>query len=142
MNDGLRTYEQVPLGRMLWLWGSLAAGLAGLAYVLIWGLWRCVIRRWFAGTREPVLTIPLASTLALLLPVPFFFTQSFLQLGDRTAASLLLAASTGMLPFAMAWGLWRAWKGGHTSDRIALAAVLQLLAVLAAWGLVPFRLWQ
>lgn len=148
MNDGLRTYEQVPWGRMLWLWGTLAAGLAGLAYVLVWGLWCCVIRRRSAAsttataTTAPVLTIPLASILALLLPVPFFYTQSFLQLGDRTAASLLLAAATGLLPFAMAWGLWRARQRGHTSDRIALAAVLQLLAVLAAWGLVPFRLWQ
>lgn len=138
ISDGLRTYEQTSAGRMFLLWASLAAGLAGLAYVLVRGLWHCGTRRSFQGT----LAIPLASTLVLLLPVPFFYSQSFLELGDRTAATLLLAAVTGILPVAMAWGVWRGRRDGHIGDRIALVAVLQCLALLAVWGLIPFRLWH
>ena len=138
ISDGLRTYEQASPGRMFLLWASLAAGLAGLAYVLVWGLWRFVARRGVEGA----LAIPLASTLALLLPAPFFATQSFLELGDQTAASLLLAAVTAILPLAMAWGLWQGRRDGSAGDRIALVAVLQCLTVLALWGLIPFRLWH
>eukprot|EP01034_Spumella_vulgaris_P028228 gene28228-35050_t len=89
---------------------SMAAGLAGLLYVLVGGVWR--LRRAFGrrqgGGARNALALPLATTLALLLPVPFFLTQSFLELGDRTAASLLLMAVTAALAPAMAWGLWRA----------------------------------
>ena len=138
ISDGLRTYEQTSSARMFLLWASLAAGLAGLAYVLAWGLWRCIRQRSVDG----VLGAPLAATLALLLPVPFFYSQSFLELGDRTAASVLLAGATAILPVAMAWGLWRGRRDGQPGDRIALIAVLQCLAVLAVWGLIPFRLWH
>jgi CubicO group peptidase (beta-lactamase class C family) len=161
VSDGLHTYEQVAPARMLLLWLSLAAGLAGLAYVLLCGIWRLLPRRRRSGEHTRLggdgaaapsaapsagplaapLAAPLAGTLALLLPVPLFLSQSYLQLGDRTAASLLLVAVTGALPLAMAWGLWRAWRGRNWRDGLALAAVLQLLAVLAAWGLIPFRLW-
>lgn len=142
VSDGLRTFEQASLMRMLLLWTSLAAGLAGWLYVLVFGLWRLVLRRMRAGKANDALAVPLAATLALLLPLPLFLMQSFLHLGDRTMASLTLAAVTGVLPLAMAWGLWRAWHRGSIGDRIALAAVLQLLAVMAAWGLIPFRLWH
>jgi hypothetical protein len=93
------------------------------------------------GGAPNALALPLATTLALLLPVPFFLTQSFLELGDRTAASLLLMAVTAALPPAMAWGLWLAQRARAWFDCLALVAVLQFLAVLAAWGLIPFRLW-
>lgn len=145
VSDGLRTYEQASPGRMLLLWSSLGAGLAGLLYVLICGLWRLLPGRRNSGegARKAggALAAPLAGTLALLLPLPLFLSQSYLQLGDRTPASLLLVAVTGALPLAMAWGLWRAWRRRSWRDSLALAAVLQLLAVLAAWGLIPFRLW-
>jgi hypothetical protein len=145
VSDGLHTYEQAAPSRVLLLWLSLAAGLAGLAYVLLCGIWRLLPRSRRSGERTRLagggLAAPLVGTLALLLPVPLFLSQSYLQLGDRTAASLLLVAVTGALPLAMAWGLWRAWRGRNWRDGLALVAVLQLLAVLAAWGLIPFRLW-
>ncbi len=138
IHDGLKTYEQRSVVSMIGLWVSLGAGLAGLVYVLLVGLWRCMAQ----ATSLGALALPLASVLTLLLPVPFFLTQSFFALGDRTAASILLAMATGLLPLAMGWGLRRAWKGKHVRDQIALAMVLQCLAVLAVWGLIPFRLWH
>ena len=143
VTDGLRTFEQASWTRMALLWASMAAGLGGLLYVLVGGVWR--LRRAFGrrqgGGAPNALALPLAATLALLLPVPFFLTQSFLELGDRTAASLLLMAVTAALAPAMAWGLWRAQRARAWFDCLALVAILQFLAVLAAWGLIPFRLW-
>jgi hypothetical protein len=42
------------------------------------------------------------SVILLFVPVPFFLLQSFVSIGDLTAASLLLAISTFLLPFGLA----------------------------------------
>ncbi|MGK5078890.1 serine hydrolase domain-containing protein [Janthinobacterium sp. HLX7-2] len=146
LSDGLRSYERASMLRMLVLWGSLALGAVGLLYVLLVGLWRAARRTLRRGDH---LFAPLLSMLALLLPAPFFYFQSYLRLGDVTAASVLLALATGALPLAMAIGLARCWRSrGSESgalekwDWVALLAALQLLLVLAWWGLLPLRLWQ
>lgn len=144
-SDGLHTYQRASMLRMLVLWASVALGVAGLLYVLLVGAWRAVRRKLAHGGQ---LFAPLLSVLALLLPVPFFVFQSFLRLGDVTIASVLLAIVTGALPLAMAFGLARCWRGRSQAhgvekfDWIALLASLQLLLVLAWWGLLPLILWQ
>ncbi|MGK5075596.1 serine hydrolase domain-containing protein [Janthinobacterium sp. ZB1P44] len=148
LSDGLRSYERASMLRMLVLWGSLALGAAGLLYVLVVGAWRAALRRLGRGDH---LFAPLLSLLALLLPLPFFYFQSYLRLGDVTVASVLLTVATGALPLATAFGLARCWRSRGTAaeagswakwDWVALLAALQLLLVLAWWGLLPLRLWQ
>ncbi|UQV43550.1 beta-lactamase family protein [Janthinobacterium lividum] len=148
LSDGLRSYERASMLRMLVLWGSLALGMAGLLYVLVVGVWRAALRSLGRGDH---LFAPLLSMLALLLPLPFFYFQSYLRLGDVTIASVLLALATGALPLATAFGLARCWRSRGTAaeagswakwDWVALLAALQLLLVLAWWGLLPLRLWQ
>ncbi|MGK5037759.1 serine hydrolase domain-containing protein [Janthinobacterium sp. LB3P118] len=148
LSDGLRSYERVSMLRMLVLWGSLALGLAGLLYVLVVGVWRAALRSLGRGDH---LFAPLLSLLSLLLPLPLFYFQSYLRLGDVTVASVLLALVTGALPLAMAFGLARCWRSRGTAgeagswakwDWVGLLAALQLLLVLAWWGLLPLRLWQ
>lgn len=148
LSDGLRSYERASMLRMLVLWGSLALGAAGLLYVLVVGLWRAALRRLGRGDH---LFAPLLSLLALLLPLPFFYFQSYLRLGDVTVASVLLTVATAALPLATAFGLARCWRSRGTAaeagswakwDWVALLAALQLLLVLAWWGLLPLRLWQ
>ncbi len=145
LSDGLRSYERASMLRMLVLWGSLALGAAGLLYVLVVGVWRAALRSLRRGDH---LFAPL---LSLLLPLPFFYFQSYLRLGDVTVASVLLALVTGALPLATAFGLARCWRSRGTLaeagswakwDWVALLAALQLLLVLAWWGLLPLRLWQ
>lgn len=143
ISDGFRSYEKISLWRMVPLWGSLFVGLAGLGYLLLSGVVRVLRRR--LNHADP-LFIPFLATLALFLPVPFFFSQSFLQLGDLTMASGLLAIVTGMMPFAMLFGLWRSFSQYATSrsmlgDKLAMFSVLQWSIVLAFWGLVPLRMW-
>ncbi|MDO8438661.1 MAG: serine hydrolase domain-containing protein [Telluria sp.] len=140
ISNGTQSYEKVSLMRLLPPWISVAAGLLGLAYILVMAIARLAMRRM---SRQAPLLAPLAGALALLLPVPFFYGQSFLQLGDLTLASGLLAAVTAALPVAMLIGLGMTLrrKTIKSAESAAMLAVLQLSLVLAAWGLLPFRLW-
>jgi len=144
LSDGLRTYRQMPLTKMLWLWGSAVLGILGLMVVLLRATW--LLSRGRLGSTS-TLAAPLASVLMLFAPLPFFFTQSFLQLGDLTIASGLLALATCTLPLGMAYGLVRLFMRGGlirrpVLDCAAMLAVIQWTVVLAAWGMLPFVLWR
>lgn len=145
LSDGLRNYRKVAWTTMIWLWMSTVLGVMGLFYVLLAGLWQLIRGRMRASG---VLAVPLASVAALVLPLPLFFAQSFLQLGERTAASVSLAIATFLLLVGMAVGLLRLLFARHAATRrpvlecIALLAVLQWLIVLAVWGMIPFVLWE
>lgn len=144
LSDGLHTWERASRWRMGLLWASLVAGLLGLVYILVAGSARAL-----AGGlpwRSMPLLAPLLSIIALALPIPFFLQQSFLQLGDVTPATLLLAFVTGLLPVALIVGIIMAFRrrAPRTRDHLDLVAmlgVLQWLLVLAAWHLWPIRLW-
>lgn len=143
LSTGLQTYARTSMFKLMLLWVSLAAGVLGLAWLLLSGLARLPARR--MKPSHPVF-VPLLGVVALLLPLPLFLRQSFLQLGDLTIASGLLAAVTAALPLTMAVGLiLHIRRGGRgavaTFDMLAMIAVLQWTIVLAAWGLVPLRLW-
>ncbi|MEO7916494.1 MAG: hypothetical protein ABIR16_02530, partial [Dokdonella sp.] len=140
---GTQSFERIALWKLLLLWASLAAGAMGLVWLLLSGLARLLMRR-IRSTHSVV--VPLISTGALLLPLPFFLSQSFLQLGDLTWASGSLAVVTGFLPVAMLTGMamhFRRRRNGAMAraDLFAMAAVLQWSFVLMVWGLLPVRLW-
>lgn len=145
ITTGLQTYERVPLVMLASLWLSLAAGLLGLAWLLVMGIARIVVhgRAWW---KHPA-TIPWIGIAALLLPVPLFLRQSFMAMGDFTPASATLAVVTVLLPLTMLAGLIialrrRPWSTTAIVDALAMIAVLQWTAVLACWGLLPLRLWS
>ena len=143
ISDGLRTFEQVSLWRIVPLWASIATGVSGLVYLVLAGVLRTVRRR--LRPSGP-LFFPFLAAGALVLPVPFFMGQSFLQLGDLTVASALLAVVTAALPLAMFVGLglyFHQRPAGAVAvlDVLAMLAVLQWAIVLAAWKLVPLQLW-
>lgn len=143
ISTGLQSYERAPLARMVLLWGSLVAGLLGCGWLLASGTHALIRRR---TTANIAVLIPFSGLLALLLPLPFFYRQSFLQLGDVTIASVLLAIVTALWPLTMLAGLIaalrrRAWSMRAKLDVIAMLSVLQWTCVLAWWGLVPLRMW-
>jgi CubicO group peptidase (beta-lactamase class C family) len=144
VSDGLRNYERTSTVRVVLRWVSMIAGLLGLAYVVVSGVARMLFHR--MSLADPML-VPLLGVLALAIPVPFFYGQSFLQLGDRTAASETLAFVSAALPVTLLFGLVKRLRQGSRGaprivDAAALLAALQWLALLAIAGLVPFRLWQ
>lgn len=143
ITDGFRTFEEVSLWRIVPLWVSLAAGVLGLAYLILAGVARMARRR--LRPSDPLFA-PFLAVVALALPIPFFLGQSFMRLGDVTPASVLLALVTGVLPLMMALGLWRRFTRGmskrsEVTEALAMLAVLQWTVVLAFWKLVPMRLW-
>jgi len=143
ISDGLRTLERASPWRLVPLWGSLALGVLGLLHVLLVGPYRAARGR--MGRRDPLLA-PTLAVLVLIVACALLARQPILQLGDRTAASMLLAAASSMLALAAALGLWQALRAaptrpGRLRDAIALAALVQWLVVLATWGLLPLRLW-
>lgn len=143
ISTGTQSYQRVPLWYPALLWISLAAGMLGASWLLLSGALVLLTPR--RALHRAVL-IPFAALFALLLPLPFFLRQSFLQLGDLTLASGLLAAVTAMLPLSMLGGLVlalrrRPWSLRTRIDVIAMLSVLQWTVVLTAWGLLPLRLW-
>lgn len=144
LTDGLQSHERVSSLKFTLLWANLGAGMIGLAYLLVTGSVRMARRR--MPVSHPTF-FPVLAAIALFLPLPFFFRQSFLQLGDLTLASGLLAVATTALPFAMVAGLVlhfrkRAGAAWAALDIAAMLAVLQWALVLAVWGLLPLRLWS
>jgi uncharacterized membrane protein len=92
------------------------------------------------------LFIAALASIALFLPLPFFASQSFLQLGDLTTASALLALVTAVLPLAMLVGLWHSYRRTEVDrstlvERLAMLSVLQWCIVLAFWQSLPLLLW-
>lgn len=140
ISTGTQSYEKVSLLKLAPLWISLIVGLLGLAYILVCGLVRVVRRR--LAFSDPLFA-PLAGIIALLLPLPLFHFQSFLQLGELTLASGALAAVTVTLPLTMLAGLAIGMRQRRSSvpELAAMLGVLQLTALLLAWGMLPFRLW-
>lgn len=144
ISTGLQSFEEASLLQLMSLWASLIAGLLGVAWLLLAGVTGLVSRR--GAVSQPIF-IPFVGIVALLIPLPFFYRQSFLQLGDLTLASGSLAAVTLLLPLTMLVGLGlsmrrRPWRARAAIDVAAMLAVLVWCAVLAWWGLLPLRLWE
>jgi hypothetical protein len=140
-STGWQSYDRISTVKLASLWLSLILGVLGLSYLLVAGLVRLLTRR--LRVSQPVF-FPSLSVFALLLTLPLFFRQSFLQFGDLTLASGALAAATTVLPLTMLAGLWlhlRRRPAGRLAliDALAMLAVLQWTLVLGAWGLLPLR---
>ena len=141
VTDGIRNYAKADMVRFTGLWLSLGMGLLGLAYVVTIGCWRLLRKR--PRMRDPLFA-PLMGVLALALPAPLFYMQSFMRMGELTLASGMLAVVTTALPLTLAAGLAMQWRDRqrHVPDTLALIASLQCMLVLAAWGMLPFMLWK
>lgn len=141
LSDGIHSHARVGMPLFVGLWISLTLGLLGWAYIAVVGLGRLLRGR--LPARAPLFT-PLMGVLALALPAPLFYLQSFMRMGELTMASGLLALLTALLPFALTAGLVRQWrlKQRNIRDTVALAAGLQCALVLAAWGMLPLTLWR
>ncbi|MFK8052782.1 MAG: serine hydrolase domain-containing protein [Woeseiaceae bacterium] len=144
ISDGFKTYKNVSTVYLAAHWASILFGLAGLLWLFVAGF-IALFRYRFSVVDQPVAPAFLATAM-LLLPIPFFFSQSFLALGDFTLASAILAIVTLLLPVGMFLTILLAVKRRSESRIIVLhglaaAFVLQWCVVLAVADLLPFRLW-
>jgi CubicO group peptidase (beta-lactamase class C family) len=144
ISDGFRTFEKTSATYLFAHWTSVLLAIGGLVWIFLSGVVSTVRYRG-SMFRRPVAPAFVAMLL-LLLPIPFFFAQSFMALGDITLASVLLAAVTLLLPVGMFLTITRvkaAWGESRVNllHGLAAAFVLQWCAVLVAARLLPLMLW-
>ncbi len=144
ISDGFSTLRKVSGYYLLAYWVSFALGCIGLIFLLFSAIFQAV------RSKKQILLNPIfasfLATLFLLVPIPFFFFQSFVALGDKTTASLLLFISTCFLPLGFIFSFVQYLRNGLSSlinkfNFIAIILALQWIVVLFIWGLIPFRLW-
>lgn len=140
---GFATLKQRSWVALAMLWINLLLGALGL----LWLFFRAVIggiRDGLAVRKRAVFPALVGATM-LLVPIPLFFLQSFMSLGDITPASLALALATGLLPVCIGLVLLRSARekpsGLRRVDQIAAAATLAWCCVLIYFQMIPLRLW-
>ncbi len=144
ISDGFQSYRKVSPAYLAAHWLSLLLGLAGILWVLLAGSSVWLFRRSAALGHAGIPAY--LSLLCLLVPIPLFFSQSFMALGDLNAATVSLAGATLAVPVGMAITLLRYRKQARLSRvdvvwTVAAVCVLQWCVVLSVNGMLPFRLW-
>ncbi|MBE2210884.1 MAG: beta-lactamase family protein [Xanthomonadaceae bacterium] len=146
-NDGARvlvddrqTYVRTNLWRIATLWASAIFGMLGVIYALFAGTWRML--RHHPWRTDPF-RIAWLNFVALMVVMALFQLQPFLQMGDFTPASILLAVFSTTLPIAAGAGVFQCLRSNRrvVFDLAVLCATLQWYIVLATWGLLPIRTW-
>lgn len=144
ISDGFYTQKKVSGYYLLLHWISFSLGCIGLIFLFISGIIQTI------RSRKQLLSNPIfpsfLATVFIIVPIPFFFLQSFTALGDKTTASILLFISTCFLPLGAIFSFVFYLNNGllglkNKFNFIALIFTLQWVAVLFAWKLIPFRLW-
>ena len=143
-SDGFGSYEKISSAFLALLWLGLVTGLGGVAWFSIAGI-VLLLRYRRDALSHPVMPAFFAVG-SLLLPVPLFFSQPFMALGDPTAGALTLAFVTAALPLAVCWTLLRVIRPARISAAsalhgIAALAVLQWCVTLFGFGMLPLTLW-
>ncbi|NMM47922.1 serine hydrolase domain-containing protein [Marinigracilibium pacificum] len=141
-SDGLSTYEKENPFFLGLLWLNLILGLFGLLGIIAKGVSGIFSKRHFL---DQGISVPFISVLLLFLPIPFFFMQSPISIGDLTAGSLLLTICTAILPLGLIFGLvniFRKKEGYWKIDALVVCFLFQWVCMLVYWGLIPFKLWE
>jgi CubicO group peptidase (beta-lactamase class C family) len=144
LSDGFKTYEKVSTSYLFAHWISVLLGMLGLAWLLLAGIIAMIRHR--SGMLRQAPTPAFVTMALLVVPIPFFMSQSFMALGDFTLASVLLATVSLLLPAGLVLTTILAWKArietwANLLHAIAAIFALQWCAVLIAAGMLPLRLW-
>ncbi len=141
ISNGFQTWRKAKLLPLTLLWMSLTAGFLGALYIFIRGTYLLITRR-FNVLSQPV-GIAFLMFIGFLVPLPFFFSQTFIQLGDVNAASVSLAIATALSAVLCLYAFVKQYrdKTGLTVDSLGIVAYLQWSLVLGYWGLFPLMLW-
>ena len=141
--DGLKSVRKINGWVLFFLWLSFGAGLLALLVIFILGTYRVFKeRKAFVGT--PIFWV-YVGVLSFLLPVPFFLTQPFVEIGNKSIAAFLLMAASVALTFCTVAALIKLVKTVKTEPKTTVLLTIsaaQFVVLLAFWGLVPLRIWM
>lgn len=141
LSDGLKTYRATSPYWLLANYLALLLGLVGFLYVLIRGSVLMVLWRPSAAR---MLLLPYLNIVAFAVPVYLFFQQNYLEFGDKTAASALLAALSIALPVSLLIALVAMLKTGRARklDLLGSGALLQLCLLFFWVDVFPLAAWM
>ena len=144
LSDGFQTFERIPTVYIMTHWASVFLGLTGLLWILVSGSISLIRYRLHMLQRAEAPAFMVS--MLLFAPIPLFFNQSFMALGDLTLASGMLAVVSILLPIGMLSTVVLCIKKLRLAifdvmNAVAAALVLQWCLVLLAAGMLPFRLW-
>jgi CubicO group peptidase (beta-lactamase class C family) len=144
ISNGLSTYKRQSTLLIIIYWLSIVLGLLGLLYVALVGFGRVLTGK---KQYQNIIFRPFLHLLVFSIPIYLYTEQSFLNFGELTPASFILAAISGLLPITLLLSLlfsfnherqrkWLKW------DRVALLMLLQLCLVLFYWDVIPIIFWR
>jgi hypothetical protein len=141
LSTGLTTWSRAsPL--LLGLgWASLGLGFLGVLYIALKGSWLVLRGRIFS---KNAILPPWICLIAFALPAYLYSMQPFLRFGEVTAASLLLAAVSVLLPLSLCLSLYQITRSQNRSaaELCAVIASFQLCLVFFSQGVMPLVFWR
>lgn len=140
LSNGLITWRRTSPVSLGLSWLSLSLGVLGLIYIFVRGGWLLASRQ---ISKAGGLLMPWLCLVSFVLPVFLFTRQSFIEFGEVTAASMLLAALSGLLPLLLVVGLVQVVRNSQrlALDVLALFASAQFCALLLSQKVLPFMSW-
>lgn len=144
ISDGLSTYKRHSIGVILGYWMILMAGLLGLFFIVLRGIFRLLTR---GNIRSAVDLLPFINILFFSVPVLLFLNQSFMKFGELTPASFSLAIVSGLLPVTLLFQLFMCVRRKPDTawlrlDCLASIAVLLFCTLLFYWDFFPIIFWS
>ncbi len=141
LSNGLTTWSKASPLLLCLGWAGLILGVLGMFYLVLKGNWLLLRGRILASS---AIVPPWLCLMAFALPAYLYTTQPFLRFGEATAASLLLAALSVLLPISLCFSCYYLTRrqGRSVLDLCAVIASLQLCLVLFSQGVMPLVFWQ
>ena len=141
LSNGLTTWRKASVFKLGIAWLSLILGVAGLLSIFIQGCWLLLTG---GAKTNLVIVLPWANLTVFTLPAYLYSQQSFLQFGEPTLASWLLAAVSALLPMTLLVAAYGAYKNGSLGsiNGIAVIAGLQLCLFLVLQDVLPLVFWR
>ncbi|ESP91441.1 serine hydrolase domain-containing protein [Pseudoalteromonas luteoviolacea] len=143
LTDGFKTYSKISVVKFTLYWVSLSVGLLSFVYLLVVGLYKLVR---FQTSQNRALVLPAINFIAFAVPIYLLGQQHYLQLGDKTLASLSLFVCSTLLPLSVLTASVLLIRQRTFKDIkyhvFALLMFLQWYCVMFYWDFMPIALWK
>jgi hypothetical protein len=144
ITTGTSTLKKTSLFNVSLIFGSFVLGAIALGAAFIVGLVQ-LIRHRMQFFKKPLAPAFIVITI-LAVSFVLLATQPFIEIGDITLGSILLAITSAMLPFTAIYAVYRCVKNSKkpiTSFQLWLSIVIiQFTILLFTFDMIPFVLWS
>ncbi|MDK2593983.1 serine hydrolase domain-containing protein [Pseudoalteromonas obscura] len=143
LTDGFKTYSKISIVEFTFYWISLSIGLLSFVYLMAVGLYKLIRLK---TSQNRVLVLPVINFIAFAVPIYLLGQQHYLQLGDKTLASLSLFVCSALLPLSVLTAAVLLIRQRTFKEikyhLIALVMFFQWYCVMFYWDFMPIALWK